>query len=192
MKLLNRAGAGVAVAVLLSGPGWAAEAPVSDSQVVGGVWQPHKARISYFGITSIFTCSGLEDHVREILVHLGARKDARVHASGCPGPDRPSPTAWIDAEFSTLAPTDNLQGPDVVKAYWAQREIGPRRPFFMGEGDCELVDQLEDTIKSSFALRDLQYRANCVPHQITLNGFQVKAEALVAVPEPKRASMSTH
>ena len=189
MKTYYRAAAGMAMVALLSGLGCAAERVVPDSQVVEGSWQPHKVRVSYFGITSQFTCSGLEDHVRQILVHLGARKDAKVRASGCPGgPDRPSPTAWIDAEFSTLTPAGDTQDRAVVKAYWAARELGPRRPFFMGDGDCELVDQLQKTIQDSFALRDVEYRTDCVPHQISLNGFSVKAQALVALPDPKNAS----
>ena len=174
--------------VYLASVGSAAEPAVPDSQVVAGVWQAHKVRVSYFGITSQFTCSGLEDHVREILVHLGARKDAKVRAAGCPGgPNQPSPTAWIDAEFSTVAPAGDPQARDAVKAYWTTREIGPRRPFFMGEGDCELVDQLQKTIRDNFALRDVEYRTNCVPHELSLNGFQVKVQALMPVPEPKGA-----
>ena len=102
----------------------------------------------------------------------------------------PSPSAWVNLNFYTLAPaTDTAGTAEVVKAYWAQKEIGPRRPFFMGDGDCELIEQLKDTISKSFALKDVEYRTNCVPHQITLDAFKIKAQALVAVPPPKKAAL---
>lgn len=168
----------------------AADPVVSDSDTVAGVWQHHTLKMNYFGFTAHYTCYGLEDHVRDILLHLGARKDAKVSATGCVrGPDVPSPSAWVNLDFYTLAPAaDNASATDVVKAYWAPKEIGPRRPYFMGDGDCELVEQLKDTISKSFALKDMVYRTDCVPNQITLDGFRVKAQALVAVPAPKKAA----
>jgi hypothetical protein len=63
--------------------------------------------------------------------------------------------------------------------------MGPKRPYFMDDGDCELVNQLKDTISNSFALKDLKYETDCVPHQIMINGYHVKADALIAVPVPK-------
>jgi hypothetical protein len=57
--------------------------------------------------------------------------------------------------------------------------LTPQRPYFMGSGDCELVEQLKDLISKSFAMRDVVYRTDCVPHEITLDGFDIKGEALV-------------
>src|SRR3984957_19034763 len=59
------------------------ETPPGD--VVTGAWQHHKVRFNYVGFTSLYTCDGLEDHVRQILLHIGARKDIDVRATGCPG-----------------------------------------------------------------------------------------------------------
>jgi hypothetical protein len=168
---------------------WGDEAPAAGG-VVNGTWQHHHVRFSYYGITSLYTCSGLEDHVKSILLHFGARKDAKVVASGCAyGPDRPSRNAWIDANFDTLASTDST-APEVVKAQWSKRELTPRRPFFMGDGDCELVDQMKGIISKNFSLRDVNYFTTCTPHQLNLNGFSVKAEALIELPQPKEAAAS--
>src|SRR5882762_7567558 len=77
--------------------------PGPDVALVAGSWQHHTVKLNYYGITALYTCSGLEDHVKDILVHFGARKDAKVRASGCfRGPDSPSHSAWIDADFYTL------------------------------------------------------------------------------------------
>jgi hypothetical protein len=164
----------------------AAATPPSDTapaDVVTGVWQHHKVTFSYFGITSLFTCDGLEDHVRQILLHLGARRDAKVRASGCPGPyNAPSHSAWVDADFYSLAPAADAKGADTVKASWTPLEVTARRPDFMGDGDCELIQAMKDLIIKNFALRDVEYRANCVPHEQWMDSFAVKGQALRAVP----------
>ncbi len=164
-----------------------ADAPAAGTDVVAGVWQHHKVTISYFGITSSYSCDALEEHVRNILLHLGARRDAKVDANGCArGQDVPSHNAWIETDFYTLAPADAKSGAstDTVKAYWAPREVTPRQPYFMGDGDCELIEQMKDLISKNFSLRDVQYQTDCVPHEITVNGFRIKGQALIAVAQP--------
>jgi hypothetical protein len=155
----------------------AADSP--PGELVTGAWQHHKLTFNYFGFTSLYTCDGLEDHVRQILVHLGARKDLTVTATGCPGPSStPSPSAWVNTDFYSLAPATDAGGTDTVKARWALLEVTPQRPSFMGDGDCELVQQMKDLITKNFTLRDLRYRADCYPHEVTLNSFAIKAQAL--------------
>jgi hypothetical protein len=181
-------GAAAAV-ILLSGAtarsGAAPEPAVSPpGDVVSGAWQHHKVTFTYMGFTALFTCSGLEDHVRQILVHLGARKDAKVSATGCPGPiDTPSGSAWVDADFYSLAPADNPAEPDAVKAYWTTLQVSPRRPHFMGGGDCELMHGMKDLITKNFTLRNVEYNTSCFPHDISLAGFELKGQALRAVPD---------
>jgi hypothetical protein len=181
---------GAAVAVLLLSGATArsgaapepAATPAGD--VVNGTWQHHKVTFTYIGFTALFTCSGLEGHVRQILMHLGARKDAKVRARGCPGPfDAPSASAWVDADFYSLAPADNPAEPDAVKAHWTTLQVSPRQPDFMGGGDCELMQGMKDLITKNFTLRNVEYNTSCFPHDISLAGFELKGQALRAVPE---------
>jgi hypothetical protein len=159
-----------------------ANAPVPAADIVPGTWQHHRIAISYYGITSLYSCDSLEEHVRGILLHLGARQDAKVNANGCPGgPEVPSHSAWIQTDFYTLQPANAASAAPTVRAYWAPRELRPQRPYFMGGGDCELVAQMKDLISSSFAMRDVLYRTDCVPHEIDVDGFAITGEALVAV-----------
>jgi hypothetical protein len=170
---------GLGAAALAAAAG-AADAPVAAADIVPGTWQHHQITMSYYGITSQYSCDGLEEHVRGILLHLGARKDAKVNASGCPrGPEIPGHSAWIRIDFYTLQPADPASAAQTVRAYWAPRELRPQRPYFMGGGDCELVQQMKDLISQSFALRDVTYRTDCVPHEIVLDGYAVSGEALV-------------
>jgi len=162
-----------------------AASPSAD--IVAGSWQHHTVTFNYFGITSLYTCDGLEDQVRRILLHLGARKDARVDASGCPGPfNAPSRTAWVKADFHTLAPVAG--GSDTVKARWTGLEVTPRHPDFMGDGDCELIQGMKDLIIKNFSLRDIEYRTSCVPHEVSMDAYAVKGQALRAVTSNSNAA----
>src|SRR5450631_1731366 len=83
-------GAAAILGGLMGGAPSARAAAPSDTppaDVVTGAWQHHKVKFNYVGFTSLYTCDGLEEHVRQILVHIGARKDIKVRAVGCPGPN---------------------------------------------------------------------------------------------------------
>jgi hypothetical protein len=193
MRNANRPGMSVwGAAALLVGLPWLL-APSSHAAVqtadtppdtiVASAWQHHKVTFNYVGFTALYTCDGLEGQVRQILRHLGARKDLSVTATGCPGPySTPSHTAWVDVDFYTLAPVAEAGGLDTVKARWTALVLTPRRPNFMGEGDCELIQGMKDVIIKNFSLRDIAYRTDCVPHEVNLDGFAVKGQALRAVP----------
>ena len=183
MRHVNRSwtflwGAAAILGGLTSG---AADTPPADA--VTSAWQHHKVKFNYTGFTSLYTCDGLEDHVRQILLHIGARKDIDVRAIGCPGPiNSPSRTAWVDADFYTLAPAADASASDTVQGHWTRLEVTPTRPNFMGGGDCELIEQMKDLITQNFSLRNIEYRTDCFAHQIVLDGFAVKGEALRALP----------
>jgi hypothetical protein len=192
MRHANRPWMSLWGAVALLGGLWCwspsthAAVPTADTprtDIVTSAWQHHKVMFSYFGFTSLYTCDGLEDQVRRILLHLGARKDVTVRASGCPGPDNtPSHSAWVDADFYTLVPAADASGAGAVNARWTPLEVTPRRPSFMGGGDCELIQEMKDLVTKNFSLRDVEYRTDCVPHEVTLDAFAVKGQALKAVP----------
>ena len=159
--------------------------PVRSSGVVDGVWSHHQPTLNYFGITAAYSCDALEQHVRDILLHFGARKDAKVDANGCPrGSEVPSHSAWIRTDFYTLSLAASPSTGDATKASWVLRELTPRRPYFLGDGDCELIEQMKDLISQNFSLRDLEYRTECVPHEIVIGSFAVRAKVLMPVDQP--------
>ncbi|HEY0801295.1 MAG TPA: hypothetical protein VGD54_10655, partial [Steroidobacteraceae bacterium] len=160
--------------------GWAADTAVTpNGQLVTAVWQHHQVSFSYYGITTLYSCDGLETNIRLLLLHLGARKDAKVNANGCPnGSSVPGPNAIIHADFFTLSPSPDSNAPDAVKAQWSPVEVSRRRPSFIGEGDCELINEMKDLITKNFSLRDVTYRTDCIPRQVVLDGFSITAQAL--------------
>jgi hypothetical protein len=188
MQYSNRSPAYQVVAAALitvcawTGTSLAASAPAAaDPQAVAGTWQHHAAKFQYFGLNSRYNCDALEDHVRQLLLHFGARKDLTVKLSGCPiGSIAPRRIVFIATDFYTLAPAADFSAPDAVQAYWTGLEIKPWRPFFMDDSDCELVEQMKPLIANNFALQGLSYRTECVPDQI--NAFSIKARALKPLP----------
>lgn len=165
-----------------------ADTPPTD--LVKGEWQHRQATFDYVGFTTLYTCTGLEDKVRQILLHLGARRDAHVSAVGCPGPSNaPSRTAWVKADFYTLvpAPAASAGGPDTASARWAPLKVTPRRPEFMGDGDCELMQGMKGFITKNFTLRDIDYRTSCFPNTLSIDGFAVTGQALMPVPANSNA-----
>jgi hypothetical protein len=156
------------------------EAP---SETVTGTWQHRQVTFNYFGVTTLFTCDGLEEHVRSLLLLLGARKDAHVTASGCSGPNTPSHSAFVHADFYALAPAEATAA-DTVQANWAPLQLTPRHPSDVTDGDCELLEQMKDFITQNFSLRNVDYRTSCFPHEITLDGFAIKGQSLRAAVLP--------
>jgi hypothetical protein len=161
----------------------AADAESSGGPVVAGTWEHHQASFSYYGITTLYSCSGLETNIRQLLRHLGARKDLTVRAYGCPGGyDSPGRIAIVDVDFYSLTPSADANAANTVQARWTPVEVSANRPYFIGHGDCELITEMKDILSKNFSLRDLNYRTDCVPHEVTLNDFSVKAEVLKPLP----------
>jgi hypothetical protein len=160
-------------------PGMAAAAEPAPT---AAQWHKQALKFDYTGFTALYTCDGLEGKVRDILLTFGARKDAKVRATGCSeGPSRPSRFAWVSAEFSSLAPAADPAAADVVKAGWIRVQLAPNRPSYMGAGECELVEQIRDLLQKGFALRNTEYRTSCMPHQVSMADYSVSTEVLKSI-----------
>ena len=184
MQRSNRASLSSAAALALAGICTVAcvaptTAPAPTGKVVTATWQHHQVNFSYFGITTLYSCTGLETDIRSLLLHFGARKDAKVTAQGCPeGPDVPGRYAIIDTDFYSLAPGSDSSA--TVRAQWMPVIVSPRQPYFMSGGDCELISEMKDLITKNFSLSDLNYRTDCIPYEINVEDFKIEAQALKA------------
>jgi len=174
----------VALAGFSVGLAASAATPAEPSgQAVTGAWQHHHVNFNYYGVTALYSCDGLENNVRALLLHLGARKGAKVSARGCPhGSTIPGHYAIVDVEFDALSPSSDATG--TVPAQWMPVEVSPTHPYFMSHGDCELIDEMKDLISKNFSLREVNYRTDCVPYQLNIDDFSIKAQALKALPAP--------
>src|SRR5258706_657381 len=108
--------------------------------VVAGIWEHRHASFHYDGITSLYSCAGLESNIRALLQHLGARKDLTVRAYGCPGGyNAPGRTAIVDVDFYSLAPSADADAANSVQARWTPVTVSANEPHSIRRGDFELI-----------------------------------------------------
>ena len=86
-------------------------APEAAPQVEGvpGVWTEQHYSFTHLGFTSTYSCDGLADKLKRLLIIAGARADVVARPGGCSaGFGRPSKFASADLKFYTLKPADTV------------------------------------------------------------------------------------
>ncbi|HEV2703789.1 MAG TPA: hypothetical protein VGV09_19345 [Steroidobacteraceae bacterium] len=170
--------------------GWAqAAAPESDSAAPPAAhWVQRKLDYTYQGFTTHYTCDGLRDTVRDMLVALGARKrDLQIQETGCTRFNGVEPFPGVKANFWVLEPVtanEAGQGGDgkAQATQWKTVDLVRLRALVPDQGQCELLEQLKKDALPLFTSRNLNFHSTCVPHQITLGDIQFTVDVLRPVP----------
>lgn len=142
-------------------------------------WVKKKLNFTYQGFTTHYSCEGLRDAVRGVLLELGARRsDLKVHAVGCTrGLGQPEPAPSVAGNFYVLEPAPS-SAEHPVEAAWQRVNVRIGRSGLDAAGQCELVDQVKHKILPLFSTRNVEFKENCVPHQLMLNGSSLSVEVL--------------
>jgi hypothetical protein len=187
---MRLAGVGPALAVVALGYGFTAQAaPAVDAPAVAAdaqsaAWTPKELRFSYQGFTTHYSCDGLREKVRTVLLALGARKqDLSVNESGCSTPSgRPDPFPGVNIKMQVLQPVAAGTTPAAtrVAAHWKAVDLRLDRDPLSESGDCELLEQIKQRILPLFSARNIEYSSNCVPHQLSAGGTRLRVEVLVS------------
>src|SRR5882672_12674666 len=69
------------VGLVFAASAWSADAP--SGTPIAAVWKEQHLEFFYMGRTSRYSCDGLRDKVRAMLLDLGARRDLKISAVGC-------------------------------------------------------------------------------------------------------------
>jgi len=194
LKLRRIGIAGLICAVLASRATFADDA----SSHGAGVWQKHEYSFQFIGFTTTYSCDGLADKLKTLLIASGARTDATARAGACAsGFGRPDKFARADLTFYTLAPQapagSVTSDSKPVDGTWIPVTIASLRPRELGTGDCELVEQFRSSVLGMFTTRNVESRTTCVPHQLSGSGIDLKFESFAAPPKasrPKHAAMT--
>ena len=176
---MRRTGIAVAVGVvaILAGNAAAADEPTA------AVWTPRQFTFTYMGFTTKYSCDGLADKVKAMLLQLGARKDdLHVTQTGCTGQyGRPVPFPGVNVRMSVLTPA-----PDgTVQAQWKPVELKTDRDPVNASGECELLEQVKQHVLPLFSSRGTELNATCVPHQLSAGGASLQAQVLTAPASPQ-------
>jgi hypothetical protein len=179
------AGAGLVFAALI----WSADA--HGGEPIAAVWKEQRLRFFYMGRTSRYSCDGLRDKVRAMLLDLGARRDLRIEALGCEGSAARSrlgaPGPSLNIVFAAPALLDAKGKPPragdsgSVVARFETFTITNDAFRNMGIADCELVEEFAHQILPRLVTRHLRQDITCVPFQ-SGGRFLVRGEILRTVP----------
>jgi len=162
-----------------------------EPKVQSGSWQKHEYSFVSMGFTSTYSCDGLADKLKRLLIAAGARSDAKVLPGACPSQlGHVEKLARADLTFYTLIPDEGAKAPDGPRAAgtWRAVALAPNSPRELRVGDCELVEQFRAELLPMFATRSVDDQTTCVPHQESGSLINLKFEAFAAAPANAAAS----
>jgi hypothetical protein len=154
-----------------------------DAAPAPGTWQKHEYAFAYMGFTTTYSCDGLADKLKRLLIAAGARKDVKSQPGACAsGFGRADKFARANLTFYTLAPIDASTAPadKPVDGIWRPVAIAVRSPRELALGDCELTEQFRTNILPMFTTRNLDNHTTCVPHQLSGSTINLKFESFVS------------
>jgi hypothetical protein len=164
----------------------AADGASSAASTATGVWEKHQYSFVSMGFTSTYSCEGLADILRQLLIAAGARADAKANSGGCAqGFGRVEPLARADLVFYTLsADTAKAAETERLEGIWRPVTFAVRSPRQLMLGDCEVVEQFRAQVLPLFTTRNIVDHTTCVPHQDSGSVIDLKFESFSA-PPPK-------
>jgi len=199
-RIVNALGTVVPVvaACVLGSPLWAAETPPAKAAEAGeaqpAVWTDKELTFVYQGFTTRYSCDGLRDKVRGVLLDLGARKKGlKVLELGCGSPSgRPDPFPGVRVKMSVLQPASGSAADQqaAVPAHWKPVDLKLRDSFYTDSGECELVEQIKQKTLPLFATRNVELKTTCIPHQASASRPSLKMEALMADKQDEKGGVA--
>jgi hypothetical protein len=185
---MRTAWAAAGVGLMIALPGWAGGADGGSPQAA--VWKEQRLTFYYIGRTARYSCQGLRDKVRSLLLDLGARRDITVSvlacdesasrlAGGSVGPNLNvvfSSPALPDAAAKAPGPGDSSSLAASYVPFTLSNDVFRN----IGLGDCELIQEFTRQILSKMATRDVKQDITCVPNQMSGSRFFVRGQILKA------------
>jgi hypothetical protein len=139
------------------------------------------------GFTSEYSCDGLADKLKLLLLAAGARKDVKAYGSACAaGFGRPDKLASARLTFYTLAPAGDVRTEPPVQGSWRKVSFSEHSPQDLGLGDCELIEQFRDRLLPMFTTRSVEDRTSCIPHQLSGSRIGLDFESFAPPPAAQR------
>jgi hypothetical protein len=179
-------------AILAGGLVLSTASVADDSAATGapGTWQSHKYTFQFMGFTTTYSCDGLADKLRIVLVAAGARPDVKSVPGACAsGFGRPDKFARADLTFYTLAPADTGSAAGGgVQGVWRPVTFAARQPRQLALGDCELIEQFRQLVLPMFTTRNVVSNTTCIPHQESGSNIDLRFDSFTGVPGKKRAT----
>jgi hypothetical protein len=177
-------------------PQAAAPYPITGNPVAA-VWKERHVEFFYMGRTARYSCEGLRDKVRAMLLDLGARRDPTIVAMGCEDDAHGGVSAagpHLSITFSAPALPDPAAKPvragdlAATDARFVAFSITTDAFRNMGIGDCELVEQFGRQILPKLVTRNVRQDITCIPNELSGSHFMLRGEVLRPLPPGEAAA----
>jgi hypothetical protein len=175
-------------------PSSGARADDSAPPPVPGSWEKRQYSFVFMGFTSTYSCDGLADKLKTLLLTAGARADAKSLPGACAnGFGRPDKFATAYLTFYTLVPNGTAAAGDAkpVDGNWKEVRLSALSPRQLQLGDCELVEQFRNNVLPLLSTRNVENNMTCIPHQLSGSQIDLKFETFAAVPKKPAAAPAT-
>lgn len=124
-------------------------------------WATHD-EIDYLdNLSRTYSCDEIYYKYRDALLRLGARPDMKIYTYGCSGSkgaaaDRPH----VDLTYTVPEPlSPQFDSNSTLRARLETVEISAGNPKVLSEKDCTLMDDMRQTVLSSFS-KDIEVRGS--------------------------------
>src|ERR1700761_3423906 len=144
---------------------------------LAAVWKQQRLTFVYMGHTTRYSCEGLRQKMRALLLDLGARRDLQLSVLGCDESAAHFPHSSLGPSLSVVFFSPTLSDPTSKAASGGGLAGVDARyePFTLtndtfrdlGLGDCELIEQFARQILPRLAVRELQQDITCLPNQVS-------------------------
>lgn len=180
-KWLKSAAVGCALGSAMLASGWAL---ADDSQAKEpGTWQKHEYSFAFMGFTTTYSCDGLAEKLKVLLLASGARPDAKARPGACAsGFGRPDKFARADLVFYTLTPEAAPATDKPVDGAWRTVTFSDHSPRQLSTGDCELAEQFRNNVLPMFSTRNVDSHTTCIPHENSGSVIDLKFDTFAAAP----------
>lgn len=163
----------------------ATQALADASTAQAAVWTPRELTFQYQGFQTKYSCDGLRQKMKKLLLMFGARPDLEVSEFGCTRLNGPDPFAGVRIRMSVLQPA-SAGSSAPVPAHWTVVNALANREPFDAAADCELIGQVAQKVLPAFAARDVDFKATCALNQPVIGNVHLSAAVLTADPAATR------
>ena len=147
------------------------------------IWSPHELIVELHALPHRYSCDELWYKFHDVLLALGARPDMKILTYQCEsalGAVADSPR--VELEFSVPSP---LSGPAArwatLRAVMQPVTIAPGRPSHIDARDCDLLDQMKDTLLPAIGDRVGTFELACQARSKSRPPFSLALQALLPV-----------
>ena len=193
----------VSAVLLLAAAGVASAGSQQDDVAIEAVWKPLRMSFVYSGSGTLYSCSGLQAKLENILTSVGARGGVELRIDSCDDELAiarfqillASPVAATPQNLHELTSYDardeliaGVRGERLATAEQLQRfpavwktiSFATSREMKLAPGDCDLVKQLRKHILPQMSVRIVSDRVRCSPFG-NISRPQLTVSALVPV-----------